>query len=82
MSLNSDIPGHIRRIVEKASDVYFEFAQWNPSCRMVENSLKEFCLLNSDYTIHTSSKKHGILICNKNWDLVTKLCELIKGDCF
>ena len=31
MSLKGDIPGHIRRIVEKASDVYFEFAQWNPS---------------------------------------------------
>ena len=44
---------------------------------MVENSLQEFCLLNSDYTIHTSSKKHGRLIYNKNWDLVTKLCELI-----
>ena len=44
---------------------------------MVENSLQEFCLLNLDCTIHTSSKKHGRLIYNKNWDLVTKLCELI-----
>ena len=44
---------------------------------MVENSLQEFCLLNSDYTIHTSSKKHGRLIYNKNWDLVTKLYEVI-----
>ena len=44
---------------------------------MAENSLQEFCLLNSDYTIHTSSKKHGRLIYNKNWDLVTKLYEVI-----
>ena len=43
---------------------------------MVENSLQEFCLLNSDYTMHTSSKKHGRLIYNKNWDLATKLYEV------
>ena len=43
---------------------------------MVENSLQELCLLNSDYAIHTSSKKHGKLIYNKNRDLVTKLYEV------
>ena len=44
--MKGDIPGHIPRIVEKASDAYFEFTQLNPSRRMVENSLQEFCLLN------------------------------------
>ena len=43
---------------------------------MVENYLQEFCLPNSDYTIHTSSKKHDRLICKKNWDLGTKLYEV------
>ena len=48
----------------------------NPCGKMVENSLQDFCLLNSDYTMHTSSKKHGRLIYNKNWDLATKLYEV------
>ena len=42
---------------------------------MVENSLQEFCLLNSDCTIHTSSKKHDRLIYNKT-ELLTKLYEV------
>ena len=70
-----DIPGDIPRIVEKASDAYFEFTQLRPGS-MVENSPQEFRLLSSDYTIYTSSKKHGRLIYNKNWDLVTKLYEV------
>ena len=69
------IPGHIPRINEKASDAYFEFMQLNPSRRMVENSLQEFCLLSSDCTIHTSSKKHDRLIYNKT-ELLTKLYEV------
>ena len=64
--MKGDIPGCIPRIVEKASDAYFEFTELNLSQRMVENSLQEFCFLNLDYTIHTSSKKHGRLIYNKN----------------
>ena len=74
--MKGDIPGHIPKIIKKASNAYFPFTQLNPSRRMVENSLQEFCLLNSDYAIHTSSKKHGKLIYNKNRDLVMKLYEV------
>ena len=33
-------------VIFQACDAYFEFTQLNPSRRMVENSLQEFCLLN------------------------------------